>query len=85
MSINNHANSERTQNYVGMSSEGPDLIVLLQRYQSKLDKSELDKYKLDKNNQHLESTDFVLMEYVNGIKIGVGAFFNGERFLQPAC
>ena len=82
---NNHTNSERTQNYVGMSSEGPDLIVLLQRYQSKLDKSELDKYKLDKNNQHLESSDFVLMEYVNGIEIGVGAFFNGERFLQPAC
>ena len=85
MSINNHANSERTQNYVGMSSEGPDLILLLQHYQSKLDKSELDKYKLDKNNQHLESSDFVLMEYVNGIEIGVGAFFNGERFLQPAC
>ena len=85
MSINNHANSERTQNYVGMSSEGPDLIVLLQRYQSKLDKSELDKYKLDKNNQHLESSDFVLMEYVNGIKIGVGAFFNGDRFFQPPC
>ena len=78
MSINNHANSERTQNYVGMSSERPDLIVLLQHYQSKLDKIELDKYKLDKNNQHLESSDFVLMEYVNGIEIGVGAFFNGE-------
>ena len=64
---NNHANSERTQNYVGMSSDEFDLIVLLKRYQSKLDKSEHDKYELDKNNQHLVSTDFVLMEYVSVI------------------
>ena len=25
------------------------------------------------------------MEFISGIEIGVGAYFNGEHFLQPAC
>jgi phosphoribosylamine--glycine ligase len=28
---------------------------------------------------------FILMDYVEGIEIGVGAFFNGQHFLRPAC
>lgn len=27
----------------------------------------------------------LLMEYVTGVEVGVGAYFNGERFLTPCC
>jgi phosphoribosylamine--glycine ligase len=32
------------------------------------------------------STDsFILMQHVEGIEMGVGAYFNGDSFLQPSC
>lgn len=67
----NGADCERTRNYVGMTEDGSDLITLLTHYQNQLDKTLI--------------VDFVLMDYISGIEIGVGAYFNGEQFLQPAC
>jgi phosphoribosylamine---glycine ligase len=57
-------------NYIGQMRDGRDVLaVLTARFR-----------------QHqTERMDFVLMAYVEGIEMGVGAYFNGERFLLPAC
>ena len=30
-------------------------------------------------------SSFILMDFVDGIEMGVGAYFNGADFLEPAC
>ena len=36
--------------------------------------------------QRRQTTDrFILMEFIDGIEVGVGAYFDGTRFLLPAC
>lgn len=32
-----------------------------------------------------EAESFVLMDYVEGVETGIGAYFNGEHFLSPSC
>jgi len=59
-----------TRNYVGEMSDGTDMIALLA--------IQRERWDLD------EEPSFVLMDHLTGVEIGVGAFFNGERFLMPA-
>ena len=67
----NGANSPRTRNYVGEMDDSADMLALLALYRD---------HPVDAG-----ATDFVLMEHLQGVEVGVGAYFNGRAFLQPAC
>jgi phosphoribosylamine--glycine ligase len=59
-----------SDNYVGRMRDGRDVVAVLA---AKFRQSETTRMS------------FVLMTYVDGIEMGVGAYFDGERFLAPAC
>lgn len=61
--------SASTRNYVGELDDGRDLIALLEA----------------ERDARAGPADFVLMEHVAGVEVGIGAYFNGEEFLEPAC
>jgi phosphoribosylamine--glycine ligase len=57
-------------NYVGRMRDGRDVLAVLTA----------------KFRQHeTERMGFVLMAHVEGIEMGAGAYFDGDRFLLPAC
>lgn len=68
----NGADSLRSRNYVGEMDDAADMLALLSLQRAQW-------------SGHAGHPDFVLMEYIQGIEVGVGAYFNGEFFLQPAC
>jgi len=37
------------------------------------------------NGLREDTPSFILMRHVEGVEMGVGAYFNGERFLTPSC
>lgn len=57
-------------NYVGQLPDGRDVRAVL---------------KARMNERQGEQGSFILMEHVEGIEMGVGAYFDGRRFLTPAC
>lgn len=67
----NGADNARTRNYIGEMDDGLDMLALLSQYQRRAADEEVP--------------DFVLMEHLRGVEVGVGAYFNGQAFLQPAC
>lgn len=56
-------------NYVGRLDDGRDVRAFLRKL------------------QHAKSlqASFVLMQYIEGVEMGVGAYFDGRKFLAPAC
>jgi len=67
----NGSDVESMQTYVGAMDDGEDIVALL----------EINRRSWDKPRR----PSFILMEHVTGVEVGVGAYFNGERFLEPAC
>jgi phosphoribosylamine--glycine ligase len=58
-----------TRNFVGEMESGEDMIALLTATRD--------------NWTHDEQPDFILMDFIDGVETGVGAFFNGHEFLDP--
>ena len=56
-------------NYVGRLPDGSDVRAFLDRLSA----------------AKAISASLVLMEYIDGVEMGVGAYFDGERFFFPAC
>jgi phosphoribosylamine--glycine ligase len=58
-----------TSNYIGGLADGSDMVAYLAHQACVLG----------------ERISFVLMEHLSGVEVGVGAYFDGEGFLGPAC
>ena len=67
----NGADSPRTRNYIGELDDGADMMALLTMYRD--------------HSPPGGQPDFVLMAHLQGVEVGVGAYFNGEAFLDTAC
>ena len=59
-------------NYVGRMRDGADVAAVI-------------SVKLAAREREGKATRFILMERLEGVEMGVGAYFDGERFLLPAC
>jgi phosphoribosylamine--glycine ligase len=59
-----------SDNYVGQLADGADVRAMLAaRFRSRGG----------------EPAPYILMDHVQGVEMGVGAYFDGDRFLAPAC
>ena len=57
-------------NYVGHFADGRDVAAVLEA----------------RARDGLQGQDtFILMDFIAGVEMGVGAYFNGQRFILPAC
>jgi phosphoribosylamine--glycine ligase len=64
--------SASTKNYVGEMDDGADLAAFLAA-------------QSDCETLTHARADFVLMEHRAGVEVGIGGYFDGEAFLEPAC
>jgi phosphoribosylamine---glycine ligase len=70
---------QRPARYV-LKSNGPDAASFVGRHKAGADV----RAALAAGGKNTASS-FILMEFVEGVEMGVGAYFNGEDFLEPAC
>ncbi len=69
----------RPRRYV-LKANGPDAVSYVGRQPDGADVRTL----LAADPRYAE-TSFILMDFIEGIEMGVGAYFNGVDFLEPAC
>jgi phosphoribosylamine--glycine ligase len=63
-----------------VKSNGPNAATFVGRHREGVDVSAI----LATDHRYDESS-LILMEFIEGVEMGVGAYFNGEDFLEPAC
>jgi phosphoribosylamine--glycine ligase len=59
-----------SDNYVGRRTDGADVRAMLAA-----------RFRIRGG----KPASYILMDHVDGVEMGVGAYFDGERFLAPAC
>lgn len=69
----NGSDTSSWRNYVGHAGDGSDMIALLETQRERLAMVDI------------QDSSFLLMDFVEGVETGIGAYFDGERFLLPAC
>jgi phosphoribosylamine--glycine ligase len=65
----NGAEHASSANVVGEMEKGEDIAALLRRHKTIC--------------TGRGKPDFILMDHVSGVEVGIGAYFNGENFLEP--
>ena len=70
---------QRPARYV-LKSNGPDAASFVG-----LHKTGADVRAMLAAGEKVTASSFVLMDFIEGVEMGVGAYFNGEDFLEPAC
>ena len=70
---------QRPARYV-LKSNGPNAATFVGRHRAGVDVSAVLA-----TDPRYEESSLILMEFIEGIEMGVGAYFNGENFLEPAC
>lgn len=63
-------NFPSSRNYVGVMDDGSDVLGLLRDYEV---------------SWPGETPTFILMDHVTGVEVGIGAYFNGDDFMDPVC
>ena len=65
---NGKAQNDKVLSFVGQEEDGRDLVLMLERY---------------KKGWGTKIRSFQLQEFVSGVEVAVGAFFNGKDFVLP--
>lgn len=67
---NGKAQDDKVLSFVGQEEDGVDVVNMLERY---------------KKGWGSKIRSFQLQKFVSGVEVAIGAYFNGQEFLLPAC